>query len=115
MQVAAIQTEGSQLGGGDIEIACATDSEVIGRIDTKIAGSDVVLMSSDLTPLVTGRDIAARTVSIVKQNIRFIIGCKLLFIILSLMGSLPMWMAVFADVGVTLITVLNSARLLRIK
>ena len=104
--------------GDDVAVMKAADVGVaLAGLSTEsvIAGSDVVLMSSDPAPLVTGRNIAARTVGIVKQNIRFIIGCKLLFIILSLMGSLPMWMAVFADVGVTLITVLNSARLLRIK
>ena len=104
--------------GDDVAVMKAADVGIaLSEISPEkvISGSDVVLMSSDLSLLLTGRIIARKTVGIVKQNIWFIIGCKLLFIIMSLMGSLPMWMAVFADVGVTLITVLNSARLLRIK
>ncbi len=104
--------------GDDVAVMQAADVGIaLAGLSTEavIAGSDVVLMSNELSPLVMGRKIAARTVGIVRQNLGFIIACKVLFIIMSLMGTLPMWMAVFADVGVTLITVLNSARLLRIK
>lgn len=78
--------------------------------DLAIASSDVVVMTDDLRSLIKGIKIANKTIKLVKENIIFIIGCKLLFIILSLCGFSNMWLAVFADVGVTLITVLNSTR-----
>ncbi|MBQ1523378.1 MAG: cadmium-translocating P-type ATPase, partial [Erysipelotrichaceae bacterium] len=81
--------------------------------DTAIASSDVVIMNDSLSGLAEGRKLAHRTISIVKQNIWFIVLCKLGFIVLGVMQMIPMWAAVFADVGVTLITVLNSVRLLR--
>lgn len=79
--------------------------------DTAITSSDIVLMHDDLKGLLAGRKIARRTVSIVKQNIWFIVICKALFIILGVAQMIPMWAAVFADVGVTLICVLNAMRL----
>ncbi len=79
--------------------------------DLAIASSDVVLMHDDLNGLVKGRKIAEKTLNIVKQNIYFIFVCKFLFIVLGTLQLIPMWAAVFADVGVTLLTVLNSVRL----
>ncbi|MBQ3374857.1 MAG: cadmium-translocating P-type ATPase [Erysipelotrichaceae bacterium] len=81
--------------------------------DTAIASSDVVVMNDSLTGLAAGREIARKTVAVVKQNLWFIVLCKLVFIILGIMGTIPMWAAVFADVGVTLIAVLNTLRLLK--
>ena len=81
--------------------------------DTAIASSDVVVMNDSLSGLALGREIAGKTVAIVKQNLWFIVGCKLIFIIMGIMGTIPMWAAVFADVGVTLIAVLNTLRLLK--
>ena len=92
----------------DVGIAMGTKGT-----DTAIASSDVVIMNDSLSGLAEGRKLAHRTISIVKQNIWFIVLCKLRFIVLGVLQMIPMWAAVFADVGVTLITVLNSVRLLR--
>lgn len=59
--------------------------------------------------------ISKKTMSIVKQNIVFAIGIKVLFLILGAAGFITMWGAVFADVGVTLLAVLNSLRALHLK
>ena len=59
--------------------------------------------------------IAQKTMGIVRQNIAFAIGVKVLFLILGAIGFMTMWGAVFADVGVTLLAVLNSLRALKIQ
>ena len=92
----------------DVGIAMGTKGT-----DTAIASSDVVIMNDSLSGLAEGRKLAHRTISIVKQNIWFIFLCKMRFIVLGVLQMIPMWAAVFADVGVTLITVLNSVRLLK--
>ena len=81
--------------------------------DMAIKSADVVLMHDNLKGLVAGRKTARETLNVVKQNLIFIIACKLLFIILGIFNLIPMWLAVFADVGVTLICVLNAIRLFK--
>lgn len=80
-----------------------------------IEASDVVLMKDDVDSINTAINISKRTTRIIKQNLIFAIGTKLLFIILNMFGSLAMAWAVFADVGVTVIAILNSIRILKMK
>ena len=81
--------------------------------DAAIEASDVVLMDDNPRKAAEGIAIARRTLGIVRQNIVFAIGVKLLMLILGALGIANMWMAVFADVGVTVIAVLNSLRAMR--
>ena len=76
-----------------------------------IESSDVVVMGDDLTKIVTGIDISKYTNYIIKQNLVFAIGVKVIILILSVFGLTTMWFAVFADTGVTLITILNTLRI----
>ncbi|MGN0993167.1 MAG: heavy metal translocating P-type ATPase [Bacilli bacterium] len=76
-----------------------------------IEASDVVIMGDDLTKIVTGIDISKYTNYIIKQNLVFAIGVKVIILILSVFGLTTMWFAVFADTGVTLITILNTLRI----
>ena len=76
-----------------------------------IEASDVVVMGDDLTKIVTGIDISKYTNYIIKQNLVFAIGVKVIILILSVFGLTTMWFAVFADTGVTLITILNTLRI----
>ena len=80
-----------------------------------IEASDVVLMNDDINNINKAIKISNRTTTIIKENLIFALGTKLLFIILNMFGSLPMALAVFADVGVTVIAILNSIRILKIK
>lgn len=80
--------------------------------DAVIEAADVVIMDDKPSKIATAIKIAKKTMSIVKQNIIFAIGVKVLFLTLGAMGFITMWGAVFADVGVTLIAVLNSLRAL---
>lgn len=80
-----------------------------------IEASDIVLMKDDVDSINTAIDISKRTTRIIKQNLIFAIGTKLLFIILNMFGSLAMAWAVFADVGVTVLAILNSIRILKMK
>ena len=81
--------------------------------DAAIDSADVVLMEDDPKKLVEAVDISRRTKFIVWENIVFALGVKGLFLIMGALGSISMWEAVFADVGVALIAVLNSIRILR--
>lgn len=83
--------------------------------DAAIEAADVVIMDDKPTKVATAIKIAKQTLTIVKENIAFALGIKLLFLILGAFGFVTMWGAVFADVGVTLIAVLNSLRALKIK
>ena len=80
--------------------------------DIAIESSDIVLMDDNLSRLPLAVSIAKRTKAIVYENIIFSIGIKLLVLVLSVLGLANMWLAVFADVGVTLIAILNSIRVL---
>ena len=93
------------LAGADIGIAMGG----IGS-DAAIEAADVVLMDDDIGKLATGIRIAKNTRKIVNQNIVFALGCKILVLLLSIPGIATMWMAVFADVGVCVLAILNSMR-----
>ncbi|NJP40245.1 cadmium-translocating P-type ATPase [Oscillospiraceae bacterium HV4-5-C5C] len=83
--------------------------------DAAIEAADVVLMTDEPTKLATAIDVARATHKIVIENISFALGVKGLFLLLGALGIIGMWAAVFADVGVTLIAIINSMRLLRWK
>lgn len=78
-----------------------------------IEASDVVIMTDELTKIKEGIDISKKTARIIKQNLIFAIGVKILVLILSILGVASMWQAVFADVGTTLITIVNTLRILK--
>lgn len=82
--------------------------------DAAIESADVVLMDDDLSRLPTAIRIARRTHSVVMQNIVFAIGVKVFILLLGAMNHTTMWGAVFADVGVCVLAVLNSMRALTI-
>ena len=81
--------------------------------DAAIEAADVVLMDDQPSKIATAVKIARRTLRIAKENIIFAIGIKVLVLILATLGLATMWMAVFADVGVTVLAVFNAMRALR--
>lgn len=83
--------------------------------DAAIEAADIVLMDDDISKIAFVVKIARKTMGIVKQNITFAIGVKVLVLILGALGLASMWAAVFADVGVAVIAILNSMRTLNIK
>ena len=80
--------------------------------DAAVEASDVVLMQDNLMQVVKGMDIAKQTERIVKQNIIFALGTKFIVMLLGIFGIANMWLAVFADVGVSIIAILNAIRIL---
>ncbi len=80
--------------------------------DAAIEAADVVLMTDQVSKLVDAIEVAKKTRRIVMQNVIFAIGVKVFVLILGALGLATMWQAVFADVGVTVIAVLNSMRIL---
>ncbi len=100
------------------------DAPVLARADVGIAmgglgsdaameAADVVIMSDDPAKLVTAIQIAQKTMTIVRQNIVFAIGVKVLVMLLAAVGIANMWLAVFADVGVSVLAIANALRCLR--
>ena len=83
--------------------------------DAAVEAADVVIMTDEPSKIVDGIRIARKTVGIVHQNIIFAIGVKILILILAAMGAAGMWMAVFGDVGVSVLAILNAIRSLRYK
>ena len=83
--------------------------------DAAIEAADVVLMDDDPAKLARAMDIARKCLGIVRQNIVFALGVKALFLILGALGKTTMWGAVFADVGVAVIAILNATRMLKTK
>ncbi len=81
--------------------------------DAAIEAADVVLMDDKPSKIAAAVRIARRTIAIAKENIAFAIGIKVLVLLLAVLGLATMWMAVFADVGVTVLAVLNAMRALR--
>lgn len=83
--------------------------------DAAIEASDVVIMTDEISKIYTGIEIARLTHKIVWQNIVLAIGIKIAVMVLSTVGMANMWMAIFADVGVAVIAVLNSLRVMMYK
>ena len=81
--------------------------------DAAIEAADIVLMDDKPSKIASAIRIARRTISIAKQNVWFAIGVKLAVLALAAIGLATMWMAVFADVGVTVLAVLNAMRALK--
>ena len=100
------------------------DSPVLARVDigismggigsnSAIEASDIVIMTDELEKIIEAIKISKKTNRIIKENLIFSIGIKILILILSVFGITDMWEAVFADVGTTLITILNTIRILK--
>ena len=83
--------------------------------DAAIEAADVVLMDDRPSKIALAMRIARRTIGIAKQNIVFAIGVKVAVLVLATVGLGNMWLAVMADVGVTVLAVLNAMRALRVK
>ncbi|MGG3833755.1 heavy metal translocating P-type ATPase [Geobacillus thermocatenulatus] len=83
--------------------------------DAALETADVVLMADDLRQLPYTIRLGSRTLAIVKQNIAFALGLKVLALAAAIPGWLTLWLALFADMGATLLVTLNSMRLLRVK
>ena len=81
--------------------------------DSAIEAADVVVMTDNLSKLPEMMLIARKTINISWQNIIFALGVKGLILILGLLGFANMWLAVFADVGVAVLAILNSMRALK--
>lgn len=78
-----------------------------------IEASDIVIIDDDLSKIKKAIQISKKTDKIIKENLGFAIGIKILVLILSALGISSMWQAVFADTGVTLLTILNTTRILK--
>ena len=100
------------------------DSPVLARADVGISmggvgsesaieASDVVIMTDNISKIFDAIKISKKTCGIIKQNLIFSISVKLIILILSVLGIGGMWQAVFADVGVTIITIFNTLRILK--
>ena len=83
--------------------------------DAAIEAADIVIMTDELTKIPKAIDLSKKTIRIVKQNIIFAITIKIAVLILSAMGLATMWEAVFADVGVSIIAIINALRMLKNK
>ena len=80
-----------------------------------IEASDIVIMTDELKKIITAFDISYKTRKIIKQNLIFALSTKVIVLLLSILGIAGMWHAIFADVGVTLLTILNTTRILNVK
>lgn len=83
--------------------------------DAAIEASDIVIMTDEIGKINTALGIAAKTKRIVTQNIYLALGIKLIVLVLGAMGKANMWMAVFADVGVSILAIFNSIRALKVE
>ncbi|WP_188453380.1 heavy metal translocating P-type ATPase [Virgibacillus oceani] len=83
--------------------------------DTALETADIALMADDLEKLPYTIALSRKTLGIIKQNVSFALGLKLLALLLIIPGWLTLWLAIFADMGATLIVVLNSLRLMKTK
>ncbi|MGG3161182.1 heavy metal translocating P-type ATPase [Geobacillus stearothermophilus] len=83
--------------------------------DTALETADIALMSDDLSKLPYTIKLSRKALAIIKQNITFSLGIKVLALLLIVPGWLTLWLAIFADMGATLIVTLNSMRLLKVK
>ena len=98
-------------------LTCADIGIAMGAMgsDAAIEASDIVLMDDDPMKLVTAIRVSSKCMRIVKENIYFAIGVKILCLVLGALGITNMWAAIFADVGVMIIAVLNAIRALMYK
>lgn len=96
------------LAQADISFAMAAAGS-----DSAVEAANIALMDADLGKIPQFIRLSQRTATILKQNISFAIAIKLLFLILAISGQATMWMAVFADLGASLLVILNSLRLLK--
>ena len=83
--------------------------------DAAIEAADVVIMTDEPSKIANSIQISKKTMRIVKQNIIFAISVKIIVLVLSALGIASMWSAVFADVGVSILAILNALRILKIK
>lgn len=83
--------------------------------DAAIEAADIVIMTDEPSKLANAIKISKKTMQIVKENIVFAITVKVLVLLLSAIGATTMWAAVFADVGVSVIAIINALRILRVK
>lgn len=83
--------------------------------DAAMEASDVILMNDNLMAVADGMSVARNTLKIVMQNIFFAIGVKFIMLLLGALGVANMWEAVFADVGVTVLAILNAMRAMHVK
>lgn len=80
-----------------------------------IEASDVVIINDDINKIIDAINISKKTDKIIKENLLFAIGIKILVLTLTAIGISSMWQAVFADTGVTLLTIINTTRILKYK
>ncbi|MBQ4234731.1 MAG: heavy metal translocating P-type ATPase, partial [Firmicutes bacterium] len=97
------------LAGSDLGIAMGAMGSA-----AAVEAADVVLMNDRPSDIALAMRISRKTMRIVYQDIVFSIGVKLLVLLLAALGFANMWLAIFADVGVCMIAILNSMRALRI-
>jgi Cd2+/Zn2+-exporting ATPase len=83
--------------------------------DAAIEAADIVILTDEPSKIAKAMEISKKTLGIVKQNIVFAIGVKILVLLLATVGFATMWAAVFADVGVSAIAILNAMRALKVK
>jgi Cd2+/Zn2+-exporting ATPase len=83
--------------------------------DAAIEAADIVIMTDEPSKIVTAMKISKKTLKLVKQNIVFALGIKIIVLLLGAIGFASMWAAVFADVGVSVIAILNATRALYVR
>lgn len=83
--------------------------------EAAIEAADIVIMTDEPSKVINAIEISKKTMKIVKENIVFAIFVKILVLILSGIGLTNMWVAVFADVGVSIIAILNALRIMKVK
>ena len=86
--------------------------ETVGLV-AAIEAADIVIMTDEPSKIATVIKISKKTLKIAKQNIVFALGVKLIVLVLGALGMASMWLAVFADVGVSFIAIINSMRAMK--